>query len=331
MAITMKATLYPWLQETWQRLQKDKDRMPHALLLSGAYGLGKYRFASLLAQSILCSETDQYGFACGRCKNCQLFAAQSHPDFQLISPEEKGKAIIVDQIRAWINTVTLRPHIAAMKATVIHPADVMNHNAANCLLKMLEEPPLGNVLILVGHQPERLPTTVRSRCRWIKLPIPSRQMALEWLQKTLPSGQAELLLQQAHGAPLYAQQLHEDEFMQHRDLLLGDLEDIASQQKNPVACADHWQKIGALRCIRWFQGLLADMVKFTTTGDSAWLVNPDMATRLHALSKGLHLKELFQLSEKIAETGKLLNTPLDERLLLEDSLICWLRLYRNQR
>lgn len=326
----MSETLYPWLQETWQQLQKDKDRMPHALLLTGPYGLGKYRFANLLAQSILCNDTDQHGFACGRCKNCQLFAAQSHPDFQLISPEEKGKAIVVDQIRAWIKTVTLRPHIAAMKATIIYPADSMNHNAANSLLKMLEEPPLGNVLILAGHQPERLPATVRSRCRWIKLPIPRRQMALEWLQGTLPSGQAELLLQQAHGAPLYAQQLHEDEFMQHREDLLDDLEGIARQQKNPVGCADRWQKIGGLRCIRWFQGLLADMVKFTTTADSTWLVNPDMASRLHALSKGLHLEELFQLSEKIAETGKLLQTPLDERLLLEDSLICWLRLYRKQ-
>lgn len=321
--------IYPWLEKQWQQLQKDRDRLPHALLFSGAQGLGKLWLAQTMAQSLLCSDPVSSGQPCLKCKSCGLIKAGSHPDYRLLAPEEEGKAIIVNQIRSLVEYLALRPYFGQQKIIIIHPAEEMNRFAANSLLKMLEEPPLGNIIILVSHREARLPATIRSRCSRIRFTKPDQQCVRKWLTAHMDADQADILLQLTLGAPLHALALFENDFLSHRGMLLDDLEEISLQKKDPIQCAAQWQKIGSQQCIHWLQVVVSDMVKMTLLETPPALHNPDIGIRLQGLAKRLHLKELFSFSEKLTEVGRLITTPLDERLLLEDSLICWLRLYRR--
>ena len=111
--------------------------------------------------------------------------------------------IKIDQVRELADFLYVRSHRGAMRVALVHPAEDMNENASNALLKGLEEPPAGAMFILVSHRPAQLLPTIRSRCVAVPVPIPPREAALKWL-----SGQgikdAERWLAYAGGAPLRA-------------------------------------------------------------------------------------------------------------------------------
>ena len=196
---------YPWHGVQWQALDAllKAGTLPHALLLAGAPDIGKFHFARAFASLVLCAEP--HGSACGRCRNCQLIAAGSHPDLMLIQPEERGKAIRIDAIRELREFCAGRPHQGGWRVILIEPAEALNANAANALLKTLEEPGERTLLLLVSHQPGRLTATVRSRCRLLRLPTPSMEQALPWLGIQLPGEtDAESLLVRAGRRPLRA-------------------------------------------------------------------------------------------------------------------------------
>ena len=322
--------VYPWQQGTWENLTNNFDRLPHALLFAGPSGLGKRDFAGYFAQAMLCQQPDNKREPCGVCKSCRLFLAGTHPDFTEIAPEETGKVITVDQIRVLVSFLSLRPHIAGRRLIIIQPAEAMNINAANSLLKLLEEPPLGNILILVSHAPNRLPATVRSRCSRIAFKPPVRQQASNWLADHVAQADSERLLDLAGGAPLSAVRLAESDFLKQRDQLLLDIEDLATEQADPIACAARWKKIGVDTCLPWLHGVTADMIKLMMSPTTAVkLNNPDTIPRLQALIKRLNLKELFRFVDMLTKIQGHLSGPLDELLLIEDSLICWMKINRN--
>ena len=157
--------LYPWQDEIWQRMQDLRSRLPNALLLKGAEGIGKLDLAMDFAQSILCEAPLASGFACETCPSCHWFAQESNPDFRLIQPDalsddtaekESGKKaskeISVDQIRALSSFSNLSAHSGRYRVVLIHPAEAMNNNSANALLKTLEEPTDKLLFILVTHK-----------------------------------------------------------------------------------------------------------------------------------------------------------------------------------
>ena len=84
--------IYPWQLQVWQHLNQDSQRMPHALLMYGRAGIGKYDFARHFSQSLLCSNQGERGHACGSCASCNWFNDNSHPDFRLLSPEQESDA-----------------------------------------------------------------------------------------------------------------------------------------------------------------------------------------------------------------------------------------------
>ena len=153
------------------------------------------------------------GEACGVCPSCGYVAQGTHPDLQLIEPvtyDEEGNrtpadAINVERVRELIEFSQLSPHRQRAKVGLIAPAEAMNAAAANALLKTLEEPPAGTFLLLVSHQPARLPPTIVSRCRRLPAPEPDRAAAAAWLaQNGIGNADPELVLAQAGGAPLFA-------------------------------------------------------------------------------------------------------------------------------
>lgn len=322
--------LLPWQSQPWSILTADLSRLAHALLLAGRAGLGKGAFARRLAQLLLCLSPRERHEPCGTCKSCSLFVAGSHPDFKLLSPPETGRAITVDQIRELNSFLSLRPHTAARKIVIITPADAMNVNAANSLLKQLEEPPLGSILLLVTSAPERLPATIRSRCAKVPFVPPPKEEAIAWLaQVGVPGPQQEMLLGLAGGAPLQALALAEGDIVAMRETLLADLEALSGSRGEVVTCAARWKEYGAARALEWLQIALGDMIKLILGGaENSRLANIDLSRRLQACGKRLQLNELFPFLDQVSGARALLGGPLDEQLMIESLLITWSRLAR---
>jgi DNA polymerase-3 subunit delta' len=225
----------------------------------------------------------------------------------------------------------MRPHIAQRKVVILTPAESMNTNAANSLLKILEEPPLGNIFILVSHQPAKLPATIRSRCSQIEFKPPPRRDGIEWLQTQKMSVEdAAVLLGLAGGAPLRALELDQTDVIGQREQLLVDLEAFRDGTADVVTCATRWQKIGAEFSLAWLQRLVADMVKIHMIPEpESMLANHDLAYRLQALGEGLDLKQLYRFADAVSGARDLLAGPVDNLLLLEDILILWFRVTRQ--
>lgn len=210
-------------RKTWEVLVGKLDRLPHALLLHGAPGVGKLALAERFAQFLLCEKRGQGAGPCGACEGCRWFLGNNHPDVRYLEPEaiarhvavveegEEGKAkdakpsiqIKIEQTRALANFVNLVSHRGGRRVAIIHPAEDMNAATANSLLKNLEEPPPGAVFLLVSHRPARLLPTIRSRCVPVPVPLPEPKAAAAWLAAQAVR-EPERWLAFAGGAPLRA-------------------------------------------------------------------------------------------------------------------------------
>lgn len=205
-----KVMVYPWQKEAWRSITSCGENLPNAWLLYGARGTGKVDFARTLAHGLLCENTKDYT-ACGSCPSCLLAAADNHPDLYILTPiiEEGDSAkklaqIKIDAVREMIADVRLTPLRAPRRVVLVYPAESLNLQAANALLKILEEPSPTVVFILVTHTRDRLLPTVKSRCRQFALPAPDFAAAGSWLQENAPEKTREQLAFHG-GAPLFAE------------------------------------------------------------------------------------------------------------------------------
>ena len=197
---------FPWQENVWSRFNDyiNTNRLPHAILLSGPLGIGKSCLALALAERLLCG-SENHDYACGICKSCSLLSAGSHPDMSSVTIPEKGKNITINEVRKLSSVITKTAQQGGWKVAVINPAESMNINAFNALLKSLEEPQGKTVLILVSHRLSLLPATIRSRCQIISLFPPSHESAKSWLSSMLKDkNNINKALQIADGRPLLA-------------------------------------------------------------------------------------------------------------------------------
>lgn len=319
--------VYPWHAPVWATLTADFARLPHALLLAGPVGVGKHDFAERLAAALLCTQPTAEG-ACGQCHGCQLLAAGTHPDLTRVMPEEDRRGIVIDQIRGLGAYLALRPHTAARKVAILSPADSMNLNAANSLLKILEEPPLGSVLLLVASQPARLPATIRSRCQRLAFQAPERGLALNWLKGREGGDAAAALLDDAGGAPLLALARVRDDFPAKRETLLRDLDRLLAGGEDPVTCAQRWKGLGASACVEWLGSFVAGLIRgLAVSSEPAGGISPAVIGFLKNRKNPLDLNKLFVYFDVVSSArNALFSAGLDEQLLLEDLLIRWCRM-----
>lgn len=193
--------------------------LPHALLFSGPSGTGKAEAALTLAQILNCRtplepstppDAPFFAHRCGTCRSCRKIEAGIHPDIRVIAPE--GNYIKIAQIRDLCNTLLAKPLEATHRVIVIKEAGSMNREAANALLKVLEEPPAGTYFILTTCQPSELLPTVLSRCQ----PIPFRPLAPETVMRGLMA-EANLSPQQAETVAA----LSDGSFTRAREIVSG--------------------------------------------------------------------------------------------------------------
>lgn len=316
---------YPWLTPAWQVLLGRMDSLPHALLLTGPRGIGKLDFGVQLTALLLCEGPVQDG-ACGQCKSCHLLHAGSHPDLLRISPEEEGKAIKVDQVREINHFAAQTAQLGGYQIILINPADALNINAANALLKNLEEPSGKSLFILITDQPSRLPATIRSRCNQLSLPLPAAEIAHEWLQNRIDdTDKAELLLNLANGAPLLALAYSESDFLPQREGLFKGLTALQRGQATALEVAQQWQSFDPLAVLNWIGLCIEDLIKLSLTGDERQIKNRDHHDFLCATVRQVSVNRLYLYKDRLVEAkrGLLSGSNPNKILLLEDLLMSW--------
>ncbi|MBW3568354.1 MAG: DNA polymerase III subunit delta' [Proteobacteria bacterium] len=325
----MSKPIHPWLAGTWERLcaYRHGERMPHAMLLTGPAGLGKLGMARAFLQLLLCSQPSQSA-ACGECSNCRQALAGSHPDLHEITFEEddKGKLrkqIVVDQVRRLAAKFSMTSGQGGWKVALVHPADAMNVNAANSLLKTLEEPAPRSLLLLVSSRPANLPATIRSRCQHVAIPRPDSATGLAWLKaQDVPMPDAALAY--AGNVPLRALELAGSGFIKQRGDLLQRIAAVQSRGASAVTVAGEFEALPAADVIDFLDAVCEDLVRLRQLGTGAGhLRNPDLLAALKTLAERVDLSTLHRYREVVRDARRLTDTSVNPRLLLESLLLPW--------
>ena len=237
-------TELPWLDAPFAavRASAAAGRLPQGLLVQDSPGAGGLRLVKRIAQLVLCSAGE--AAPCGICSSCRRVDSGEHPDLLRIAPKEDSKLqqITVDDIREACEQMVMTSYEGRGSVAVIHPADAMNQNAANSLLKTLEEPRPNLHIVLVTSRPSALPATVLSRCLRLKIPPPDRAASLAWLKTQRASPDWPAALDAVGGAPLEAfdadpallRQLRDESWQALREAIQGSLDVIRT--------ADAWAK-----------------------------------------------------------------------------------------
>jgi DNA polymerase-3 subunit delta' len=321
---------YEWQAQQWQQIWQARlaQRLPHAILLSGIEGIGKADFASHLAQALLCPKVSNEGDACCECHACRLVMTDAHPNVKRLTPEKQGHAIKVDQVREIGEFVQQSSLQGEYRFAIINPAHSMNINAANALLKTLEEPADGAVIILISDRSGHLPATIRSRCHKIAFPRPDQKLALAWLsQQKLGSDMTpEQRLRLFNGAPLLAVAMQDDDFHALRLDLYRALTDLAARNANPLKLAAKWQKANPVQWLDLFFNWVSDLVRLQLGVGQQFLVNQDFVNELNATAKTAPLNNNLRTANALVQARRQLGSGINfnKQLLIESTLIKWL-------
>ena len=318
--------IYPWQEETWQRLVQylENGRLAHAILVSGPSAIGKMEFCLNYIQRMYCPAPRENQQPCGVCENCRLIKAGTHPDVRLVETAEvsgKAEPIKVDEIRKISQFISLSCRQGAYKSVCINKADRMNINAANALLKTLEEPPPGSVLFLVSDRADRLPATVRSRCQTWKCPIPDAGQALAWLQSRADSPAWKSLLDAAGGKPLLAWEMHDSGLDKVRAEVFRHWVELLQDKKSVTETSAKIQNESIERVNFWLQAWCADLIRCHFDKNSDTIENEDFLEELTRLSERTDLHSLLNCMDRLAAHRRIAETTLNRRLQIEDLLL----------
>ncbi|SJN13767.1 DNA polymerase III delta prime subunit [Halomonas citrativorans] len=323
--------LLPWHEATWQQLVRlsDEGRMPHAILLSGAHGVGKQQLAEVLIARMLCANPN--GLACGQCHSCSMLASGYHPDLLRVSPEEGKRQIRIDPIRDVNRFVSQTAQQGGYRVIVISPAESMNIAAANALLKSLEEPGAKTLFILLSDVPSRMLATIRSRCQQWSLPSVPFTACRSWLiEKLGGEEEAHFWWQVSGGLPLLAAELASPEERALRHQIHDCFEQLV-RGAEPVSEAARLDR-QAIDAILWYGiAWLEDLIRLGISGEASVLHNPDLEPLYRQAVKNGRAQDWFRLLDYAREQRRLLAVGANPnpQLVLEAWLVRWAALLRS--
>ncbi|MBE9523649.1 MAG: DNA polymerase III subunit delta' [Chloroflexi bacterium] len=188
------------------------QRLRHAYLITGPPGVGRRTLALRISQSLNCTQPLAPGVPCRNCHTCQRIAMMQHPDLSIVEAEEGSRTIKIDQVRTLQRGIMLAPYEAPYRIALLLNFEQANPNAANALLKLLEEPPPKVIMLLTALDTESLLPTIVSRCEQIPLRSLSIEITAQGLetQWDIPAEEAKSLSHISGGRPGFAITLHQN-------------------------------------------------------------------------------------------------------------------------
>jgi len=306
------------------RGQLANTRRPHnhAYLFTGPQGVGRRTLALRLAQALNCTQPAAAGLPCGECRACRLIERMQHPDLWIVQAEPGSATLKVDQVRELQRTLSLAPYEATYKIALLLRFEEANPNAANALLKTLEEPPPQVVMLLTASDAEALLPTVVSRCEVIRLRPVSRAQLSEGLQTHwgLPAPEAHLLAHLSGGRPGYALRLRQNPEMleQRRNQLDEHRRLLAAARVERFSYAEELSKDRALllNTLQTWLTLWRD-VMLRVSASSAPLTNIDCQAEIETLAGQVGLTMAQQLVSKLERAIEQIENYLNARLVTE--------------
>lgn len=310
-----------------------RERLPHAILIQSGEGWGELEFARSIAQSLLCEKPGADRRACAVCAACNWFAQGNHPDFRLLLPEslapesqeegaESGKKrseqIRIEQVRELADFLAVGTHRGGVRVTLIYPAEAMNINTQNALLKSLEEPPPATVFLLVSTQPDRLLPTVRSRCLRFTLPAPELEEVLPWLEQQGVE-HAESALAAVGGAPLAALKGGATEPDR-----LAFIDGIRQPRFDPIALAEAVQRLPLSDVVGWLQRWSFDLLLARAAGRVRYHLGHEQL--IAEIARDCEPAGIATYLRQLARAKALARHPLNPKLFVEDLLLQYQRL-----
>ena len=316
-----QAEIYPWLDDYWLKLNRylQHERLPSALMLQASEGLGLVDLAIEFSKRVFCL-TPNADKACGVCASCLLVNAGNYPDFYHLKPEEGKTTIRINVIRELSASLSLSAQYIKPRVVIIDTADAMLQQAANSLLKTLEEPAENTCLILIAHNVSKVPLTIRSRCQLLALKDIELSKARSWLEK-LGCEQAVEYLSLANNAPLAAKDLWERNALEQQEILFQALTKLLKGQLDPLLFAEACFSQKDVPVLQWLTSWFSDVLKCAHGSPLEKLMSPKLAAELKILAARLNLRKIHQILDKLMQLSELENTQVNQQLMLEEFAI----------
>ncbi len=329
--------LYPWQQTQWTQITQllKTERLPHAMLLCGNQGLGKADFAVALANALLCQSPTPDHQACGLCKPCQLLAANTHPDLHYLKPTtavtSRSKnpvlSIRIDDIRILCEKLNQTSQYGGFRVAILNQAEQLTLQAANSLLKTLEEPGKNTLILLVTAHTHRLPITIRSRCQSMRFSVPDESQSLRWLkdnQSEFSESQLQQSLKMAFASPLSALiYLQETEYQE----ILSAAMTAPVSNKNLLDYAAKLTKFSRNRTLEGMMIWATDIAKLKSCGIETTITNEQCRIELQTLAKKVNQRRLYRFVDQLIFNLSHSSIAVNEQLLWENLLLSWDSLY----
>ena len=280
---------FPWQSAHWRRLDRLRlnNQLAHAYLISGSAGLGLLLFVEKFAQLLLCAKSTE-GRACGECKECVLIEKASHPDLYRVRPQAASRVVKVEQIRKASEFLAMTSHSGGPKIVIIEQSHQMNLNAANAMLKTLEEPNPESYLFLVTESSGAMMATIRSRCQRLQFDVPRFEDSLEWLRNQLLDNEDEVkLLVAGDNLPLRALELAKSDAYEVQQSFIADICDLLVGQKSIRHCVLKAAKLGEQVAIGYMLNVTIQTVKSAVKGSTETSMEcpPPITHLVHALRR----------------------------------------------
>jgi len=314
--------------ELFRRILRE-GRLAHAYAFAGQEGVGKALFARRLSMALLCPEKPREG--CGDCNVCRRIEKDTHPDVHWYAPPEGKRIFPIELIRdGLIPDISLKPLEGAYKIFIIQKAEMMNPEAANCLLKTLEEPPEGSLLILITESADRLLPTIASRCLIVRFrPIPVEIMKEELARRLgVDSEYAEHLARLSGGSFGKAIALHESGGLDAKNKFIDLLAkarreqdfDIADEliSSAPAGATLEDKRRYLKACLDFLLYFYRDALLSQLVRDETLAVHTDRMNEIQKTASTVATERLIRILESILRAQEYLYMNINLNLLLED-------------
>ena len=285
-----------------------QNRVGHAYLFSGLDAAGKKTLALEFAKVVNCEKADEIHDSCGECPACLKINRHNHPDIFFI--EAEGQFIRINAIRDIQEQMTFKPMEGRRRVFVIDNADKMNDQAANALLKTLEEPSPANILILVTAKPYTLLSTIISRCRHMRFnPLSIDTVAKFLIERMNMEKKKALLLAGLSGGSIgQALELNKDDVIAYRTETLKLLANTKKSEPLSLLAFTSFfgqDKRGIKQGFNILKTCFRDALVYKETNNDQMLINQDNSSFIASLALRLSGEQILRniaLVEKAAET-----------------------------